>query len=293
MTEATALRWRGAPAIAHDHHAILCEIVDPALATVSLFLDRDDGAPSEIEVLVLVPEAVEGIASIVRDVVGQGGEGIVAEPVAEADWVASSQRYLKPVIAGRFVVHGSHDRARGRLSRNAIEIDAGQAFGTAHHETTVGCLEAIDLLARTGEAERAADVGAGTAVLAIAIAKSMPATRVLASDIDPIAVEVARQNVRLNGCSGRIEVEACTGLAHPAYRRMRPFDLMVANILARPLMGMAGDFAGATEAGGRLILSGILTRQARSVLARYRAAGFRLERRREIGQWTTLTLARI
>lgn len=215
----------------------------------------------------------------------------VIEELPDLNWVAISQAALPPVRAGRFVVHGSHDRDRIPYGPRAILIDAGEAFGTAHHATTLGCLIAIDRLTRRDRFARVLDLGCGSGVLAIAAARVLPQAQVFASDSDPIAVDVARGNAEANGAR-RITFACALGLDHPALRRAAPFDLVIANILAGPLRALAGDVAAVLRPGGFVVLSGILNAEAPVVVAAYLAHGFTLIERRRIGDWTTLTLRR-
>ena len=221
-----------------------------------------------------------------------GGHAFVRERLPDEDWVARSLEGLSPVVTDRFVVHGAHDRARVSGGRIGIEIEAGRAFGTGHHGTTVGCLRAIERIVARGRISHALDLGTGTGVLAIAIAR-LGRIAVLATDIDPVAVEVAAHNARANGVGPRVRCVLANGPAHPHLNAKAPFPLVVANILAGPLVRMAGPIARTvTPDGGRLVLSGLLDRQARPVLAAYRARGMVPLRRESIGGWTTLTLAR-
>lgn len=213
------------------------------------------------------------------------------EELPDANWVAISQAALPPVHAGRFIVHGSHDRERIPYGPRAILIDAGEAFGTAHHATTLGCLMAIDRLTRRGNFSRVLDLGCGSGVLAIAAARALPAAEVFASDNDPIAVEVAHGNAVTNGAR-RIRFACALGLDHPVLRRAAPFDLIIANILAGPLRALSGDVAAALRCGGFVVLSGILNPEAPAVIAAYRGHGFEVIQRRQIGDWSTLTLRR-
>lgn len=213
------------------------------------------------------------------------------EELPEANWVAISQAALPPVHAGRYTVHGSHDADRISRGPGTILIDAGEAFGTAHHATTLGCLLAIDRLTRRRSYARVLDLGCGSGVLAIAASRALPAARVYASDNDPIAVDVAHGNAVANGARG-ITFACALGLEHPILRRAAPFDLIIANILAGPLRALSGDVAGALRQGGFVVLSGILNPEAPAVIAAYLAHGFSLIERRQIGEWTTLTLRR-
>ena len=212
--------------------------------------------------------------------------------VEDRDWVAQVRRELTPVEAGRFWVYGGHDAHLLPSNRIGLEIEAAMAFGTGHHGTTQGCLTALDKLIRQGlRARNVADIGAGTGVLAMAAAKSFPA-RVLASDIDPIAASTARANMRANTLGNRVVCLTAVGFRHPAIRRAAPFDLIMANILANPLRRLAPDMARHSEPGAKVILSGILNRQAQGVIAVYEGNGFALSDRLVIGEWTTLTLTR-
>jgi len=213
------------------------------------------------------------------------------EAMPDEDWVALTQRGLHPVVARRFFIHGSHDRARARGKRDRIEIDAAQAFGTAHHGTTRGCLMMLDSITRAHRVTKALDLGTGTGILAIAAAKALRAP-VLATDIDPVAVRVARENIALNGESRRITAMRATGLNHPGIRSRAPFDLVMANILSGPLIGLASAIRSIAAPRGHLILSGILDGQAAQVRAAYRAQGFIDEAQISVEQWTTLHLRR-
>jgi ribosomal protein L11 methyltransferase len=213
------------------------------------------------------------------------------ELLPEENWVEKTQRGLHPIIAGRFFIHGSHDQAKATGKTYAILIDAGQAFGTAHHGTTRGCLMLIDRVAKFARAGQVLDLGAGSGVLAIAAAKSLHCS-VLAADIDPIAVAVAKDNIRANGTAGWVTAHVADGPCAPIIKAHAPFDLITANILAEPLIGFAPDIARITAPHGHLILSGMLDHQAREVLARYLLAGFTLSARLSLEGWATLLLRR-
>lgn len=234
------------------------------------------------------------LSSLIQELGGLSARGAKFEwrfePVPDEDWTAKVQRELVPVRAGRFVIHGSHDRGRVRPSRWAIEIEAGEAFGTAHHATTRGCLEAIDRLARGRSVRRIADVGCGTGVLAIAAAKAWPHARIVAGDTDANSVRIACDNARLNGVGGRIRAYTAAGLAHPGLRASRSYDLILANILAEPLVRLAPTLARARTRDGVLVLSGLLVEQTREVLGAYRAQGLFCRARLRRGEWMTLIL---
>ena len=213
------------------------------------------------------------------------------EALPDIDWVSHTLEGLKPVRAGRVLVHGSHDRDRPRIGDVAIEIEAGLAFGTGHHGTTAGCLEMIQRVLRFERPRNALDLGTGSAVLAIALAK-LARIPVLATDIDPVATEVAKRNVGLNEAAGLVECVTATGFRHPAFAAWRPFDLIVANILARPLMRLAPQMAHQIAPGGSLVLSGILDRQRRAVIAAYAGQRFRHVATLHREGWSTIHLKR-
>ena len=178
------------------------------------------------------------------------------------------------------------------MRRHAIEIDAGEAFGTGHNATTVLCLEAIDVLARRRRFTRVIDLGCGTGVLAIAAARAFPGARVFGVDNDPLATAVARANARLNRVAGPLRILDAAGFDHAVLRHAQPFDLVLANILPNPLIDLAPQMARALQPGGIAVLSGLLDHQAREVRAIYAAVGFRLIHQRSRAGWTALTLAR-
>ena len=212
--------------------------------------------------------------------------------VPDQDWVSKVQRELAPVVAGQFFVYGSHDAAALPADKTGLLIDAAMAFGTGHHGTTKGCLEAFDKLLATGwRGQNIIDVGCGTAVLAMAAAKVLPAD-VLASDIDPVAVDVARANVVANDLDGRITCVVAAGFGAPELQARAPFDLIFANILKGPLIALAPQMAANTTDGGYVILSGILNEQADEVIARYAGQGLELVTQSAIDHWTTLLLRR-
>lgn len=266
----------------------LTDLVDPAPSATSYFEIPGTGrwrvdayVEDEPEPELLI--AMLGLAP---------GARLQVDRVPDENWVAISQAALPPVEAGRVIVHGSHDRARIGLRLTAIEIDAGEAFGTAHHSTTEGCLVALDRLARGSAFHRVLDLGCGSGVLAIAAARMMPHARLIASDFDPVAAGVAHGNVRANRVGARISAVAARGLDHPALRGEGRFDLVIANILARPLITLAPALRRAVAPGGLVVLSGLLAEQSREVLGTYLARGFTLVRRIVLSGWTTLVVKR-
>lgn len=221
-----------------------------------------------------------------------GADPFVLSELPEVDWVAHVRRELSPVEEGRFFVHGSHDADRVPEGAEALLIEAAMAFGTGHHATTRGCLLALDRLVSEGfQPRRIVDVGCGTAVLAMAAARVFPVI-VLAGDIDPQAVDVARANVIANGLLGRVECVEAVGFDHPLIEGAAPFDLVFANILKQPLIDLVPDMARYVAPGGHAILSGILATQADAVVAAYAAGGLALETREDHGEWTTLVVRR-
>ncbi|MGY6634294.1 MAG: 50S ribosomal protein L11 methyltransferase [Alkalilacustris sp.] len=219
-----------------------------------------------------------------------GARDFALSELPEIDWVAHVRRELAPVEAGRFFVHGSHDADRVPTGRIGLLIEAAMAFGTGHHGTTLGCLRALDRLADGWTPGHVADIGAGTAVLAMAAARVWPQARVVASDIDPVAVEVAEANLAVNAMEGRVACVVAPGFEAPALAG--PFDLIFANILMGPLIALAPDTAAHLAPGGRAILSGLLVEQAEAVIAAHTAEGLTLEAREDLGEWATLVLRR-
>jgi len=211
------------------------------------------------------------------------------ERVAAKDWVRESLAGLAPVTAGRFIVHGAHDRAGIPFNRIGIEIEAALAFGTGHHGTTRGCLLALDSLCKSLPRRRILDLGTGSGVLAIAAARAWRQP-VLATDIDGSAVRAARANASFNHAGSFVEVIKADGLAARRLHERAPYDLVLANILLRPLQRLAAPLTRLTAPGARVVLSGLLASQANAAIAAYR--GLALERRIDLDGWTTLVLVR-
>ncbi|MBO9410015.1 MULTISPECIES: 50S ribosomal protein L11 methyltransferase [unclassified Ruegeria] len=216
----------------------------------------------------------------------------VVSELPETDWVAHVRRELAPVEAGRFFVYGSHDADKLPEGRIPLLIEAAMAFGTGHHGTTLGCLKALDHLLNDGfEATKVADIGCGTAVLAMAAARVWQGD-IIASDIDQVAVDVAEANLKANGMAGQVECVEAAGFDHPDLKAHAPYDLIFANILKGPLVALAPEIGANLKAGGYAILSGILNEQADDVVFVYSQNGFNLTQRAEIGEWTTLILSK-
>ncbi|WP_029041393.1 50S ribosomal protein L11 methyltransferase [Cucumibacter marinus] len=215
----------------------------------------------------------------------------IVEPVPDIDWVSRSLEGLSPVSAGGFYVYGSHEKTPPPAGSIPILIDAGQAFGTGHHETTAGCLEALGQLIKQRRPRTVLDLGCGTGVLAIAAAKALKQP-VLATDIDPIAIEVTDENAKLNEVAHWVRAETAPGMHHPVIAGSAPYDLILANILAGPLCDLAPAIARHAAHGATIILSGLLNRQATRVINAYAMQGVTLKKRVARGEWATLILER-
>jgi ribosomal protein L11 methyltransferase len=252
----------------------------------------DATGPWRLELHFSDPPDEDAIRDLVASIAGpDAAQCIQFGCVQGQDWVNAALEGLAPVRAGRFVVHGAHDRARLHAGDIGIEIEAALAFGTGHHGTTRGCLEHLSAFLKVRRPVHAVDIGTGTGVLAIALAKASRRT-VLAGEIDRDSVAIARQNTRLNRVAGFIRIWPAAGLRHPQLRAIRRYDLVMANILARPLRLLSREIAQATASSGTLILSGLLPGDVPGILSAYGRQGFRLARRREIDGWASLTLRR-
>ena len=266
------------------------EKMEPEPTGVGVFEIEDDSGLWEVGAYFLEPPN-----SALLDVLAMAFD---AKPFAlselpEIDWVAKVRRELSPVEAGRFFVFGSHDADKVPADKIALQIEATLAFGTGHHGTTLGCLRAFDRLYEGGfRPAKVADIGAGTAVLAMAAASVLPDALVIASDIDEVAVDVAVANVAINHMEGRIECLEAAGFGHPRLAEAAPFDLVFANILKGPLIQLAPPMAAHLAKDGLIILSGLLVVQAEAVTAAYVAADFTPVTRDDIGEWSTLVLRR-
>jgi ribosomal protein L11 methyltransferase len=286
MTTFTALTtMMGKPAA--DAVSAAMENMEPAPTGVGVFEVEDDsglwevggyfeGAPDEVALALLAATF--------------GAKPFVVSEVPETDWVAHVKRELPPVEAGRFFVYGSYDATEVPADRVGLLIDAAMAFGTGHHGTTLGCLKAYDRLLNDGMTfDDVADIGCGTAVLAMAAAKTGSA-HVIASDIDQVAVDVAEVNMAANDMAGAVMCVAAAGFDEDRLTNAAPFDLIFANILKGPLIMLAPDMAKHNKPGGFVILSGLLNEQADEIIAVYSQNGYNLTRHDVIGDWSTLTL---
>ena len=267
---------------------LLTESFFEGQAAISAF----EGAGGRWEITVHFAEAPDQTS--IRELVGiaAGGEvaqAITFDTVEAKDWVKATLEELVPVRAGRFIVHGRHDRSKVPPNKLGIEIEAALAFGTGHHGTTRGCLLLLDRVLKAYRPRRVLDLGTGTGVLAISAAKALR-IKVLASDIDPLSVLTARDNARLNGTGDLVETIRATGFSAPEFAQRGPFDLVLANILANPLRQMATPMAKHLAPSALVILSGLLPHQAQSVIAAYRARGLVLKRQIQIEGWSSLLL---
>jgi ribosomal protein L11 methyltransferase len=265
------------------------EELDPAPTGVGVFEVEDGKGIWEVGGYFL--DAPDDIDLALLSAAFGAGPFVVSE-VPDQDWVAKVRRELPPVEAGRFFVYGSHDAALLPEGRIGLLIEAAMAFGTGHHGTTLGCLRAYDRLLNDAQRfDNVLDLGCGTAVLAMSAAR-MGAASVLASDIDPVAVEVALANVQANGLEGRVGCVESIGFDSPVVQAGAPFDLIFANILKGPLIELAPDMAAHLASGGLAILSGLLIEQADEIVEVYQALGFDLQTREDLGEWSALTLRR-
>ncbi len=263
------------------------EDLDPEPTGVGVFEIEDGSGLWEVGAYFLEPP--DEIALTLLAMAFKAQPFAISE-LPEIDWVAKVRRELSPVDAGRFFVYGSHDADKVPPGRIPLLIEATVAFGTGHHGTTLGCLRALDRMVDRGEvALNVADVGCGTAVLAMAAARVFP-NPVHASDIDEVAVEVALANAEVNDLADRVICLEAAGFDHPVLAAAAPFDLVFANILKGPLIELAPAMAAHVATGGTVILSGLLVVQAEAILDAYRACGFSQLEREDIGEWSTLVL---
>ena len=296
MTSTTPATHRASFAIGDEHAAkrvvdVLTEIFFEGQAAIAAF-ERPDGRWD-----VTVHFADPPDQALLRELVTNAADAEVAgritfDTIEARDWVKASLEDLVPVPAGRFVVHGQHDRDRVAPNKLGIEIEAALAFGTGHHGTTRGCLLLLDHVLKAYRPRRVLDLGTGTGVLGIAAARALH-ERVLASDIDPMSVQVARENARLNVAGHLVQAITATGFGAPQFAKRGPFDLVLANILANPLRQLATPMARHLAPSAMVILSGLLTHQAPAVIAAYRARGLVPLRHLRIDEWSSLLLRRV
>ncbi|PXW64046.1 50S ribosomal protein L11 methyltransferase [Methylobacterium sp. B4] len=269
---------------------LLGEMFDPMETAVAAFEVEETGA-WRLEAYFSEEPDAEMIRDLIRPLVGDQADEAAFETIDQQDWVRASLEGLKPVRAGRFLVHGGHDRHHVRPNDLAIEIEAALAFGTGHHGTTLGCLRALVAEMKQRRPARVLDVGTGTGILSFAAARALRIP-VVAGDLDPEAVTTARENARLNGLGPLMRLYHAPGVRHALANRPRGFDVVFANILARPLKRLAPSLTAVVADHGVLILSGLIERDVPGVLSTYRHRGFHLARSGVIEGWATLVLRR-
>jgi ribosomal protein L11 methyltransferase len=276
---------------------IIVETFDPAETAAAAFEEApntDSWAPGPWIVEVYFGSAPDeaGVRALVAATAGEDpAAALVFGRVDERDWIASSLEGLKPVRAGRFIVHGSHDRGVARANEIAIEIEAALAFGTGHHGSTRGCLTLLDAILKARRPRKILDLGTGSGVLAIAAAKALR-QEIYAGDIDRVSVAAARGNARRNRAGPYVRPVRAVGAEHPVLREAAPYDLVLANILACPLRALAPRLARLVGPRADVVLSGLIGRDVPGVLSAYRTQGFALVRRLEIDGWFSLHLRR-
>jgi ribosomal protein L11 methyltransferase len=269
---------------------LLGEMFDPTETAVAAFEDAD-GRTWRLEAYFADAPDPDYIRDLIRPVIGDAADAAEFRTIDQQDWVRASLEGLRPVRAGRFLVHGAHDRASVRPNDLPIEIEAALAFGTGHHGTTLGCLRALVSELKRRRPRHVLDVGTGTGILAFAAAKALRRP-VVAGDLDAEAVRTARENARANGLGPYLKLYHAAGTRHRLADRPRAFDLVFANILARPLRLLAPSLSAVVAPGGALVLSGLIARDVPGVLSTYRHQGFSLVRRGEIEGWVALVLRR-
>jgi ribosomal protein L11 methyltransferase len=284
--EAIQIIARGPRAVAEAAAAALENTPATEALTFSILEEDEDHDVWRIDAFPTTDEETAGIHAVLAQ---HDGLRVTSEVLADADWLAMALSGLPPVRAGRFFVYGAHDRGLAPASTVNLRIEAGAAFGTGHHGTTVGCLLAYDELLKRRSFARVLDVGCGTGVLAIAAARTGSRIAV-GTDIDAVSVRIANENATLNAAGARFVHAA--GLNDPLVRNDGPYDLVFANILAPPLVALSQDIRRALKPGGLAILSGLLRTQERRVLAAYLSKGFRLVRRLHRDAWATLVVQR-
>lgn len=284
-----------AEALNDDMSALDALAQAPVVVTHELNEDRDEW---QVDAYVDDKPGPELLKTLVSLVASAKGKKPKVEELPEEDWVTLSQQGLEPVQAGRFFVHTSSYADRVPAGSTSFLIDASQAFGTGGHDTTAGCLAMLDQLKQAGANPRnIADIGTGTGLLAFAAMVLWPRAKTIASDIDPASIIVTRDNAAINGVplghgGGGLALAVAPGTNHPAIKHRAPYDLVIANILAGPLITLAPDIAAVTAPGGHAILAGLIARQMEPVLAAYRAQGFRLAARGGSAEWPCLLLTK-
>ena len=277
--------------ITQDEIGVLTEVLESFMHPEPLSVSArrlDLKGPWRLEAVFDTPPDREALTNLFTDI-GSAATYTV-QPLADQDWVALSNAAMPAITTERFFVRGPHIEPPQDIgARHVLTIEAGLAFGTGHHGSTFGCLSALERLSKRFDPLNVLDLGTGTGLLALAAGRLWPAARIVGTDIDPVAVEVAQDNFHLNQMAPAQMITA-PGFRTPALSAQAPFDLIIANILAKPLIFMAQEFAVHLAPGGFGVLAGLLATQANRVLAAYRAAGLRLVRRDQYGEWMTLVI---
>jgi ribosomal protein L11 methyltransferase len=273
--------WKASVALVKAEAADMASLLELASEPQAVLIVEEPFGPGAVVEALYTDEPDAALLSRIA------GRAITVAPLPDQDWIKLSQEGLPPVRAGRFFVYGAHDAGIVPHGVIPMRIEAGLAFGTGHHETTALCLSVLSGLARRRSFVDVLDVGCGTGLLAIGAAKLWK-RRVLASDIDPVAVDVTRENARSNGVASLVQAVVADGLTNPILAKSAPYDLILANILARPLTQLSAQIVAALAPEGMLILSGLLHEQEALVLSFYR--GLRFVGRRREGPWSALVL---
>ncbi|WP_420405988.1 50S ribosomal protein L11 methyltransferase [Nisaea sp.] len=270
----------------------LSDVLEPFVEAISVFEEEDRGIWVLKGVTTAEPDrgAIVAALSVAAAVEGCTLPEVKVALLPDTDWIRLNRESFPAMQFGRFLVHGSHLRGKTPSAVLAIEVDAAQAFGSGSHGTTEGCLRAIGMLAHRMRPRKVLDMGCGSGILSMAAAKIWPDARIRAVDIDPVSVSTTRENAAANRVAARVRADAGNGYAVLAREPSAAYDLILSNILARPLCRMAPDLARHLKPGGRAVLSGLLFHQTAAVVAAHRSQGLRLERKWRYGDWMTLLL---
>jgi ribosomal protein L11 methyltransferase len=281
--------WRVEVVVPRHAGPVLAEALEPLCAVVSWFADEGEARVHGHCLACPDDAALDSVLVAVAAALGIAVPEAHVALVTPRDWITETVRQFPPITVGRYFVHSAHFADQVPAGRVALQVGAGAAFGSGEHASTAGCLLALDRLARRRRVVRGLDMGCGSGILALAVARTWRAP-VVACDIDPEAVRVSRRNARRNGVASVVRAVVGDGYATPAVRRGTPYDLVVSNILARPLARMAPALARVLAAGGVAVLAGFLARDSAPVEIAHRRAGLRLEARLTIDDWCTVVM---